>query len=144
MKSEYKDYLKLNKNLLVAFAVALCISTIIANELSEEESHINSTITIVADFMTYFSIFILLFLFDNRKKYRKMDGTKALKRDIIKILSSLGVAEIAYLVNRWFWQFYLLNIEFEAYQASLISQIISFVIFLIVTNVMMKVTKFHK
>ena len=145
MKSKYKEYLKLNKNLLIAFAVDVIISTIVADNLSEEESHINSTVTVIVDFATYFSIFLVLFLFDNRKKYKKDSGsTTTIKGDLLKVVSSLGVGEISYLANRWFWQFHFLNIGTEAYQASLAAQIIAFVIFLIVTNVMVKLTKLYK
>ena len=145
MEPKYKEYLKLNKNLLIAFAVDVLISTIVADTLSEEESHINSTITVIVDFSTYFSIFLLLFLFDNRSKYKKnSDGTHTLKSDLLKVIASLGVGEVVYLVNRWFWQFHFLNMGNEAYQASLFAQLIAFVIFLIVTNVMIKLTKLHK
>ena len=144
MKQKYKEYLKINKNLLIAFAVDVVISTIVANDLAEEESYINSTITIIVDFTTYFSVFLLLFLFDNRKKYKKdSNSANALRGDLIKVVSSLGVGEIVYLVNRWFWQFHFLNLGTEAYQASLIAQAIAFVIFLIVTNIMLKITKLH-
>ena len=117
MESKYKEYLKLNKNLLI----------------------------VIVDFSTYFSVFLALFLFDNRKKYQKnSDGTHSLKGDLLRIIASLGVGEVVYLANRWFWQFHFLNIGTEAYQASLIAQGIAFVIFLIVTNVMVKLTKLHK
>ena len=145
MESKYKEYLKLNKNLLIAFAVDVLVSTIVADSLSGEESYINSTVTVIVDFSTYFSIFLVLFLFDNRKKYQKnSDGTHSLKGDLLRIIASLGVGEVVYLANRWFWQFHFLNIGTEAYQASLIAQGIAFVIFLIVTNVMVKLTKLHK
>ncbi len=144
MKQKYKEYLKLNKNLLIAFAVDVIISTIVANDLAEEESYVNSTITIIVDFTTYFSVFLVLFLFDNRKKYKKdSDRPNALKGDLMKVISSLGVGEVVYLANRWFWQFHFLNIGTEAYQASLIAQLIAFVIFMIVTNIMLKITKLH-
>jgi len=143
MKPKYKEYVKLNKNLLVSFTVTVIVSTIVADEFSEEESLVNSTITIIVDFVTYFSVFLSLFLFENRKKYKKNAGnTNTLKKDVLKVISSLGVAEIAYIINRWFWQYYFLNTGIEAYQASLISQVISFAVFLIITNVMMKITRF--
>ena len=145
MESKSKEYLKLNKNLLIAFAVDVLISTIIADNLSGEESYINSTVTVLVDFSTYFSVFLLLFLFDNRSKYKKnSDGTHTLKGDLLKVVASLGVGEVVYLINRWFWQYHFINMGIEAYQASLIAQAIAFVIFLIITNVMIKLTKLHK
>ncbi len=147
MKSKYKEYLKLNKNLLIAAAIDFIISAIVAQQLSELESHLNTTITLVADFTTYFSVFIALFMFDNRKKYRsnsnKIDWNY-LKRDLVKIVSSLGVGEAVYLTSRWLGQFHFLNVGVEAYQASVIAQIIAFVLFMIVTNVVVKLSKLYK
>jgi hypothetical protein len=147
LKSKYKEYLKLNKNLLIAAAIDFIISAIVAQQLSELESHLNTTITLVADFATYFSVFITLFLFDNRKKYRsnsnKIDWDY-LKRDLVKIVSSLGVGEAVYLTSRWLGQFHFLNVGVEAYQASVIAQIIAFVLFMIVTNVVVKLSKLYK
>ena len=144
MNSKYTEYLKLNKNLLIAFAVDVLISTIVADSLSSTESHINSTITVLVDFSTYFSVFLLLFFFDNRSKYKKGSNTHTLRGDLLKVVASLGVGEVVYLINRWFWQFHFINMGTEAYQASLFAQGIAFVIFLIVTNVMVKLVKLHK
>jgi len=147
LKEQYKDYLKLNKNLLIAAGIDFIISALVAQELSELEPYLNTTITLVVDFATYFSIFIALFLFDNRKKYKsssnKTDWT-SIKSDFKKILSSLGVGEVVYLTSRWFFQFHFLNIGFEAYQASIMAQIIAFVLFMIVTNIFIKLTKLYK
>ena len=146
MKSKYKEYLKLNKNLLIAAGIDFIVSAAVAQQLSELESYLNTTITLVADFTTYFSVFITLFLFDNRKKYHsegKTDWT-TLKKDLVKIVSSLGIGEVVYLTTRWFGQFYFLNLGIEAYQASVIAQIIAFVLFMIVTNIVVKLTKLYK
>ena len=70
MNSQYKEYLKLNKNLLIAAGIDFIISAFVAQQLSDLEPYLNTTVTLVVDFVTYFSIFITLFLFDNRKKYK--------------------------------------------------------------------------
>lgn len=147
MKSKYNNYLKLNKNLLIAAAIDFVVSAAVAQQLSGLESYLNTTITLLADFTTYFSVFIALFLFDNRKKYKSNSEKTVrslLKADLVKILSSLGIGEVVYLTSRWFLQFHFLNIGIEAYQASVISQIISFVLFMIVTNIAVKLTKLYK
>ena len=147
MNQQYKEYLKLNKNLLIAAGIDFIISALVAQQLSELEPYLNTTVTLVVDFVTYFSIFIALFLFDNRKKYKsnsdKTDWT-LIKADLKKILSSLGVGEVVYLSSRWFFQFHFLNIGFEAYQSSVMAQIIAFVLFMIVTNIFIKLTKLYK
>ena len=146
MKSKYKQYLKLNKNLLIAAGIDFIVSAAVAQQLSELESYLNTTITLVADVTTYFSVFIVLFLFDNRKKYRSNSRTNwpTLKTDLVKIVSSLGVGEVVYLTTRWFGQFHFLNLGIEAYQASVFAQIIAFVLFMIVTNVVVRLTKLYK
>ncbi len=85
-------------------------------------------------------------MFDNRKKYRKESSTNwpLVKSDLKKIFSSVGIGEVVYLSSRWFFQFHFLNIGWEAYQASVIAQIIAFVLFMIVTNIFIKITKLYK
>ena len=147
MKQKYKDYLKLNKNLLIAAGIDFLISALVAQQLSELEPYLNTTITLVADFVTYFSVFITLYLFDNRKKYKSSSNKTnwpLIKHDLKKILSSVGIGEVVYLSSRWYFQFHFLNIGFEAYQASVIAQIIAFVLFMIVTNIFIKLTKLYK
>lgn len=147
LKSQYKEYLKINKNLLIAAGIDFIISAFVAQQLSYLDSYLNTTVTLVVDFVTYFSVFIALFLFDNRKKY-KANSNKAdwniVKSDLKKILSSVGIGEVAYLSSRWYFQFHFLNIGLEAYQASVTAQIIAFVIFMIVTNLFIKLTKLYK
>ena len=147
MNSKYKEYLKLNKNLLIAAGIDFIISAFVAQQLSDLEPYLNTTVTLAVDFVTYFSVFISLFLFDNRKKYKsKSNKTNwdLVKSDLKKILSSVGIGEVAYLSSRWFFQFHFLNIGIEAYQASVAAQIIAFVIFMIVTNIFIKLTKLYK
>ena len=147
MNPQYKEYLKINKNLLIAAGIDFVISAFVAQQLSELEPYLNTTVTLVADFVTYFSAFIALFLFDNRKKYKTNSNTTdwpKIKSDLRKIFSSVGIGEVVYLSSRWYFQFHFLNIGFEAYQASVTAQIIAFVLFMIVTNIFIKLTKLHK
>ena len=147
MNSKYKEILKLNKNLLIAAGIDFIISAFVAQQLSDLEPYLNTTVTLVVDFITYFSVFIALFLFDNRKNYKSnSDKIKwfLVKSDLKKVLSSVGIGEVAYLTSRWFFQFHFLNTGIEAYQASVTAQIIAFVIFMIVTNIFIKLTKLYK
>ncbi len=147
MNSQYKEYLKLNKNLLIAAGIDFLISAAVAQQLSDLEPYLNTPITLVADFITYFSVFIALFLFDNRKKYKSNSNKTdwpSVKSDLKKILSSVGLGEVVYMTSRWFFQFHFLNIGWEAYQASVVAQIIAFVLFMIAVNIFIKLTKLYK
>ncbi|MFB5616972.1 MAG: hypothetical protein ACE5RS_07505, partial [Nitrosopumilus sp.] len=87
-----QEYLKLNKNILIAFAVSITFSAIIAQSLAEQEDYLNTTYTLIFDYIFYFSTFGALYYYDNRKKYRLQSGktdTQRLRHDLIKIITSL-------------------------------------------------------
>ena len=147
MKQQYREYLKLNKNILAGFAASIVISAIVAQSLSNQQNYVNATVTLMVDYVVYFSTFGLLFYLDNRKKYLLESGhvDKAnLKKDLIKIISSLGIGEIVYTACRWTLQYYLLTNSFEAYVASLVSQSISTVIYMITVNLSVKFMRLYK
>lgn len=147
MQKSYRQYIILNKNLIIAFVVAITVSAAVAQLLSDQASYVNSSYTVVVDFVVFYSTFSILFYLDNRKKYRlesgKLDRPR-IKKDLIKIISSLGVAEIVYTAARWALQYYFLNLEYEAYLASIIAHVISTILYMIVVNVSVKITRLYK
>ena len=95
----------------------------------------------------FFSVFGGLFYYDNRKKYVLENGEtnkSLLKSDMIKIISSLGIGEVVYTIARWSLQYYLLLLNYEPYMASIVSQLISTVIYMITLNITIKLTKLFK
>jgi len=147
MKAKYKEYLKLNKNILLGFAASIIISAIVADYLADQQDYLNTSITLVADYAVFFSVFGFLFYLDNRKKYRTETGDlqrSLLKSDLIKIITSLGIGEVIYTIVRWVLQYYLLQIDYDAYLASIVSQMISTVVYMIVLNLSVKFTRLYK
>jgi len=147
MKAKYKEYLKLNKNILLGFAASIIISAIVADYLADQQDYLNTSITLVADYAVFFSVFGFLFYLDNRKKYRTETGNlqkSLLKSDLLKIITSLGIGEIIYTIVRWVLQYYLLQIDYDAYLASIVSQMISTVVYMIVLNLSVKFTRLYK
>lgn len=142
-----QESLKLNKNILVAFASSIIISALIAQILSNQDNLLNTTYTTIVDYVVYFSVFSGMFYLDNRKKYRTPDGktdTSKLKSDLKKLITSLGIAELVYTVIRWTLQFYFLTINYDPYLASIVSQGISTIIYMIVVNLSVKLTRLYK
>ena len=138
------EYLKLNKNIIIAFAVSIIFSAIVAQALSEQEDYLNTSYTLIADYVSFFSIFGILYYFDNRKKYRLVSGktdTVKLQHDLLILLTSLGIAEVVYNIVRWILQYYLLTIDYDPYLASVASQVVSMIVYLIAINLSMKMTK---
>ena len=147
MEDVYKKYLKLNRNIFIAFAVDFIVSAIVAQTLIEQEHYLNATITILADHGTFLSILGFLLYLDNRNKYR-LDSGKTnwplLKIDLVKIIASLGIAEIIYTIVRWGFHFYFLTVDNEPYLASIIGQAIAVAIYLVIINFLVKITKWYK
>lgn len=137
----------LNKNILIAFAASITVSAIVAHILSEQADYLNTTYTLLVDYVIYFSTFGGLFYLDNRKKYLLESGQtdkSKLKHDLIKIITSLGIAEVVYTIVRWFLQYYFLTLHYDAYLASIASQVISTIIYLVVINLSVKMTRLYK
>lgn len=147
MKQQYKEYLRLNKNILLGFSASIVISAIVAQLMSNQQSYVNTTITLIVDYVVYFTTFGALFYMDNKKKYMLESGEvdrASLKRDLIKIISSLGIGEVVYTICRWSLQYYLLTASYEAYIASLVSQSISTCIYLVTINLSVKLMRLYK
>ena len=147
MKQKYKEYLKLNKNVLLGFLGSIIISAIAADYFADQADYLNTSLTLIIDYVMFFSIFGGLFYFDNRKKYVLDNGQRdntLLKSDLIKIISSLGIGEIVYTIVRWTLQYYFLLINYEPYIASIISQLISTAVYMITLNLSIKLTKLYK
>ena len=141
------EYFKLNKNILIAFAVSIAASAIFAQILADQEDYLNTTYTLVVDYVFYFLTFGGLYYLDNRKKYLLKSGKtdkEKLRHDLIKIITSLGIAEVVYTVVRWILQYYFLSINYEPYLASILSQVISTVIYMAVVNLSVKMTRLFK
>jgi len=147
MKDIYKQYLKLNRNIFIAFAVDFIVSAIVAQMLIEQEHYLNTTLTLLADHGTFLSMLGFLLYLDNRNKYRLNSGKtnwSLLKTDLVKIIASLGIAEIVYTIVRWGFQFYFLTSDYEPYLASIMGQIIAVAIYLVIINYLVKITRWYK
>ena len=138
---------QLNKNIIIAFVVALSVSAVAAELLVDLPDYLNSTYVTIIDYSVYFLVFGCLFYFDNRKRYRLESGnlnSASLKSDLKKIVASLGLSEIVYGVSRWAIQYYLLSIAIDPYLTSIVAQSIAFVIFLGVVNLGIWLTKMYR
>ena len=147
MKQKYKEYLKLNKNVLLGFLGSIIVSAIAADYFGDQDDYLNTSLTLIIDYTMFFSIFGCLFYLDNRKKYVLNNGQRdnaLLKSDLIKIISSLGIGEVVYTIVRWTLQYYFLLINYEPYMASIISQLISTVVYMVTLNLSVKLTKLYK
>ena len=144
MKQINKEYLKLNRNLLVSIVFSMAISAIVAQLLAEQETYLNSTFTIIIGYVVFFSSFGTLYYFGLRKKYGTLGKNKALKNELKRLITSLGIGEIFYLAIRWSTLYHFLNIGIEPYLASLISEAISLASYMLIVTISAKLTGLYK
>ncbi len=140
-------HIQFNKNIIIAFVVALLVSAAAAELLADLPDYLNSTYVTIIDYSVYFLMFGGLFYLDNRKRYRLESGdmdSARLKSDLKKLITSLGISEVVYGVSRWLVQYYLLNIALDPYLASIIAQSVAFVIFLGVINLSIRFTRMYR
>lgn len=135
-----QQLLQINRNFLLCFIVSASLSAIVAQLLSDHENYLNTTFTIIFGYIVYFGIFSCLFYWDNKKRYKTMKPS-LIKRELLTLVSSFGIGEIIYLVTRWPTLYYFLEIGIEPYLASLISEIISTVLYMTTVTVFLRKTK---
>jgi len=142
-----KEYLRLNKNILAAFAASLAVSAMAAQLLAEHDDYLNTTYVLAVDYAVYFAVFGGMFYMDNRAKYLtdsgQIDGVR-LRRDLVKIIGSLGAGELVYTASRWFFHFYFLTAGHDPYLASIMGHVISAAIYAIVINLSVKIVRLFK
>jgi len=144
MKQINKEYLKLNKNLLLSIVISMAISAIVAQLLAGHETYLNSTFTIITGYVVFFSSFGTLYYFGLRKKYGTLGKNKALKNELKRLITSLGIGEIFYLAIRWTTLYHFLNIGIEPYLASLTSEAISLASYMLIVTISAKLTGLYK
>ncbi|AJZ76254.1 hypothetical protein [Candidatus Nitrosotenuis cloacae] len=147
MQKRYVEYLKLNKNLFLSIIVAVIFSAVTAQLLAEQEDYLNSSYTLLVDLVVFYSTFGTLFYVDNRKKYLTESGkidSPRLRKDLLKIITSVGSGEIVYIAIRWYLQYYLLTINYEPYAASMITHLIAAVVYVSIVNLGVNLTRLYK
>ena len=147
MKKQYKEYLKLNKNILLGFFASVTISAIAAQIFFLQAKYVNSSLTLAVDLSVYYATFSGLFYIDNKKKYLlesgKVDKSR-LRADLLKIITSLGLGEVIYVICRWLLQYFLLTRDYEPYISSVLAQSISFVVYLVCVNLIARTLRLYK
>jgi hypothetical protein len=135
-----KQLLQINRNFIICFIVSASLSAVAAQLLTDYDNYLTTTITIIIGYVIYFGLFSGLFYIDNRKRYKTMES-KLIKKELLKLISSFGIAEIVYLGIRWPSLYYFLEIGIEPYLASIISEIIATTCYMISVTIFLRKTK---
>ena len=135
-----QQLLQINRSFLICFIVSASLSAVFSQVLSNYESYLNTTFTIIFGYIIYFGIFSSLFYLDNKERYKTMKSN-LIKKELLTLLSSFGVGEIIYLGIRWPTLYYFLEISVEPYIASLISEIIATACYMVSVTIFLRKTK---
>ena len=130
----YYNTFSLNKNLLISGICGFLLS-LIAAHLSAEYSVnfvLNSALTVITGYLTYKTIFAILFHLDNKQRYtKKLTGKlnfQKFKQILIKMLFASSVFDIVNNITRFILIIQLLKLEYSAVESTIISSIIASII----------------
>ncbi|HEU4447738.1 MAG TPA: hypothetical protein VFR94_23900 [Nitrososphaeraceae archaeon] len=148
-KSSLKEYLLFNKNILIGFVGAFLTGATISQAIAGFTSPlVNSLISIIAELGVFISIFGVLFYFDNKDKFIDEKGKRResgkVKWVLIKLASTLSVAEIEYNTVKPAIHFWLLTLDYQPFIASTIASVIAIVGYLAVADSMAYLTRLFK
>ncbi len=136
---KYRNVILYNKNLAISAIITaiadIAIVTLSASIFNENYLLISS-ISLVADFIVFNSIFVVLLYKDNILKKER------LRQDSMKFITTLGLSEITYLVTKFtttymFFQFF----ELDSAQISIATTMVAWILYIITSNILAKRTK---
>ena len=145
--NKYRNYILLNKNIIIAGTAALIVGVFFTELYSEYNKNnlLNSIVTLTVEYAVYIPIFAILYFLDNRGRYvDALTGKKNyanIKSDLIKLFTIFSISEVIYSVAKVSIHFQLMQITFEPYLATMIASTTAWLIFLIVINFGAKAVK---
>ena len=148
--NKYRNYILLNKSIIIAGIAALIAGTIFTEFYSkyDDNNFFNSIVTLTVEYSIYIPLFALFFYHDNKNKYvDPITGTRnnaVIKNDILKLFTIFSISEVIYAVSKVSIHFQLMQISFEPYQASMIGSIGAWIIFLVLINMGAKLVSLFK
>jgi hypothetical protein len=146
----YRSYILLNKNIIISGILAFFSGAIITQYYSHYNTNhlFSSIIALTTEYVIYIPLFVFLYYRDNRSSYiDPVSGTKntfAIRTDIKKFFAVFSISEIVYALAKILLQYELLPVMEEPYQASMISSLAAWVLYLIAINTTAKMVKLFR
>ena len=147
--SRLRDYLLFNRNILIGFVGAFLTGAISSQAIARfTPPLVNSLISLIAELGVFLTIFGVLFYFDNKAKFIDEWGKRResgkLKWVLLKLASTLSVAEIEYNTVKPAIHFWLLILDYQPFIASTIASFIAIIGYLAVADSMAYLTRLFK
>jgi hypothetical protein len=131
---------RINRSFLICFIVSASLSAAFAQILSDYDTFLTTTFTIIFGYVIYFGIFSALFYLDNKERYKSI-RKELIRRELLALVSSFGMGEIVYLGIRWPTFYYFLEIGVEPFLSSLISEVIATICYMASVTLFLRKTK---
>lgn len=141
---KYYNTFSLNKNLFISGILGFLFSLVVAHISAEYSVDfvLNSALTVITGYITYKTIFAILFHLDNKKRYTKRLTGKLnfqkLKQILIKMLFAGSIFDIVNNVTRFILMIQLLELDYSAIESTTISSIIASVLSYVVINILIR------
>ena len=140
----YYNTFSLNKNLFIAGISGFLLSLIVAHYSAEYSVDfvLNSALTVTTGYLTYKTVFTILFHLDNKQTYTKRFTGKLnfqkLKQVLIKMLFASSVFDIVNNMTRFLLIIQLLKLGYSAVESATISSIIASILSYAVINIIVR------
>lgn len=137
----YHNTLSLNKNLLISGILGFLLSLVVAHYSAQYSVDfvLNSALTVTSGYLTYKTVFTILFHLDNKQSYTKRLTGKLnfqeLKQILIKMLFASSVFDIVNNITRFILIIQLLKLGYSAVESATISSIIASILSYAVINI---------
>jgi hypothetical protein len=148
-RNRFRDYLLFNRNIIIGFAGAFLTSAVTSQVIAKITLPlVNTLISLAVETSVFLAIFGILFYFDNKDKFvdeqeNRRESVKV-KWVILKLASTLSIAEIEYNTIKPAIHFWLLNLDYQPFIASTIASFISMIGYLVVADSMAYFTGLFK
>jgi hypothetical protein len=144
-----REYLLFNRNILIGFTGAFLTGAGTSQAITRFTSPVvNSLISLVVETSVFLAIFGILFYVDNKDKFVDEQGkgreSTRIKWVLIKLASTISVAEIEYNTVKPFIHFWLLTLHYQPFVASTIASFIAIIGYLAVADSMAYLTRLFK
>ena len=138
-RSRFRDYFLFNRNILIGFAGAFLTSAVTSQAIAKITSPlVNTLISLAVETSVFFAMFGILFYFDNKEKFVDEQGNRResakVRWVILKLASTLSIAEIEYNTIKPAIHFWLLTLDYQPFIASTIASFISIIGYLVVAD----------
>ena len=148
---KYKSTILFNKNLILSGIAAFFAGALFAQLYAEQGLNNNFLIalyTLSIEYGVYIPLFVILFYLDNKTRYiDPITGHKnsaQIISDIKKLFAAFSISELIYSGCKILAQYYLLQENVEAYQASMLAAILAWLVFLVCINTSIKAVNLFK